>query len=81
LAPPTAQGAWPGVKTHNLDIVDVEPLRAEIMSFVEAVQKGEPSPISGGDGRRALALALRVLERIGEHTAKVQVESVGVSFT
>jgi len=67
LAPPTAQGEWPGVKIHNLDVIDVEPLRAEIMSFVEAVQNGLPSPISGGDGRRALALALRALERIHEH--------------
>src|SRR6266576_2171226 len=77
LAPPTAEGAWPGVKIHNLDVVDVEPLRAEILSFVEAAQNGLPSPISGGDGRRALALALRVLDRIEEHTAKVQVGSVG----
>src|SRR6266446_3994487 len=68
LAPPTADGAWPGVKIHNLDVVDVEPLRAEIMSFVEAAQNGLPSPVSGGDGRRALALALRALERIHEHT-------------
>jgi predicted dehydrogenase len=67
LAPPTAEGSWPGVKIHNLDVTDVEPLRAEIMSFVEAAQNGLPSPVSGGDGRRALALALRALERIQEH--------------
>src|SRR6267143_543002 len=80
LAPPTADGAWPGVKIHNLDVIDVEPLRAEIVSFVEAAQNGLPSPISGGDGRRALALALRVLDRIEEHATKVQVGSVGMSF-
>src|SRR5438309_7365773 len=79
LAPPTADGAWPGVKIHNLDVIDVEPLRAEIVSFVEAAQNGLPSPISGGDGRRALALALRVLERIEEHAMKDQVGSVGMS--
>ena len=67
LAPPTAEGAWPGVKTNNLDVIDVEPLRAEIVSFIEAAQNGLPSPVSGGDGRRALALALRALERIHEH--------------
>src|SRR5256885_9274055 len=27
LAPPTAEGAWPGVKIHNLDVIDVEPLQ------------------------------------------------------
>jgi predicted dehydrogenase len=67
LAPPTAEGSWPGVKIHNLDVIDIEPLRAEIMAFVEVAQNGLPSPISGGDGRRALALALRALERIHEH--------------
>src|SRR5438270_7304762 len=76
LAPPTAEGAWPGVKIHNLDVIEVEPLRAEIMSFVEAAQNGLPSPISGGDGRRALALALRALERIHEKAAKVGVRTV-----
>src|SRR5216683_588550 len=73
LVAPAADGAWPGVQVRNLDIFDVEPLRAEIVSFVEAAQNGLPSPISGGDGRRALALALRVLERIEEHAMKVQV--------
>lgn len=77
LAPPTASGAWPGVQTKSLDIVDVEPLRAEILAFVEAARDGLPAPVSGMEGRNALALALRALERIEEHSAKVQVGSVG----
>jgi len=76
LAPPTASGAWPGVHTKNLDIVDVEPLRSEIVAFIEAARDGLPSPVSGRAGRNALALAVRALERIAEHTAKVQVEPV-----
>ena len=67
LAPPSADGAWPGVHTINLDIVDVEPLRAEILAFVEAVRDKLPAPVSGMDGRNALALALRALERIEKH--------------
>jgi len=77
LAPPTATGAWPGVQTKNLEIVDVEPLRAEILAFVEAIRDRRPAPVSGAEGRNALALALRALERIEEHTAKVQVGVVG----
>lgn len=77
LAPPTASGAWPGVQTKSLDIVDVEPLRAEILAFVAAARDGLPAPVSGMEGRNALALALRALERIEEHSAKVQVGSVG----
>lgn len=77
LAPPSADGAWPGVHTKNLDIVDVEPLRAEILAFVEAARGRLPAQVSGLEGRNALALALRALERIQEHAAKVQVGSIG----
>lgn len=73
LAPPTADGAWPGVHIRNLDVIDIEPLRAEIVAFVEAARDGLPSPVSGLEGRNALALALRALKRIEEHSAKVSV--------
>ena len=77
LAPSGADGAWPGVHVKNLDVVDVEPLRAEILAFVEAVRDGLPAPVSGMEGRNALALALRALERIENHSTKVQVGTVG----
>jgi predicted dehydrogenase len=80
LAPPTASGAWPGVQVKNLDVIDVEPLRAEIVAFIEAACDGLAAPVSGLEGRNALALALRALQRIQEHSAKVQVGSVGKSF-
>jgi len=67
LEPPTATGAWPGVHTKHLDIVDVEPLRAEIVSFLQSAQEGAPPAVSGIEGRNALSLALRTLERIREH--------------
>jgi predicted dehydrogenase len=80
LAPPSADGAWPGVHVKNLDVMDVEPLRAEILAFVEAARDGLPAPVSGLEGRNALALALRALERIEEHATKVEVGSMGKSF-
>ncbi len=76
LAPPTADGAWPGVRVHNLDVIDIEPLRAEIVAFIAAVRDGKPAPVTGIEGRNALALALRALERIQEHTVKVQLNPV-----
>jgi len=79
LAPPSTGGAWPGVHTKNLDIINIEPLRAEILSFLTAAGAGQPSPISGLEGRNALALALRTLQRIEEHAAKVGVGAVGES--
>ncbi len=77
LAPPTANGAWPGVQVKNLDVIDVEPLRSEILAFIEAARDGRASPVSGRDGRNALGLALRALQRIAEHATKVQVSSFG----
>lgn len=64
---PASHGMWPGVQVKNLDIVDVEPLYAEIVAFLEAARDGLPSPVSGKDGRNALSLALRVLEEIRRH--------------
>ena len=72
LAPPTAEGLWPGVHVRNLDVVDVEPLRTEIAEFFAAAQDGLPSPVSGLEGRNALSLALRVLERIHEHGSRTK---------
>ena len=74
LAPPAASGSWPGVHVKHLDIVDVEPLRAELVSFFDSAQNGLPPAVSGSDGRNALSLALRTLERIREHA-----EHLGVS--
>jgi predicted dehydrogenase len=67
LAPPSATGSWPGVQVRNLDIVDVEPLRAEIELFLEAAREGRPAPVTGAEGRQALALAERLLDSIRHH--------------
>jgi predicted dehydrogenase len=67
LSPPTVNGAWPGVHINHLDVIDVEPLQAEIMSFLQAAKDGTAAPVSGRDGKNALSLALRTLERIREH--------------
>jgi predicted dehydrogenase len=67
LAPSSATGSWPGVQVRNLDIVDVEPLRTEIELFLEASRDRTPAPVTGAEGRRALALAERLLARIHEH--------------
>ena len=76
LAPPSADGGWPGVHVKNLDVIDVEPLLAETMAFIEAAQDGKPSPVSGTEGRNALALALRALQRIEEHASHPGVSEI-----
>lgn len=44
-----------------------EPLRRELESFVAAILGRSPVAVSGRDGRRALAVALDIIERIQEH--------------
>src|SRR5687767_6193080 len=74
LAPPRAPGSWPVVHANRLEIVDVEPLRAEIVSFLDAAENRSAVAISGSDGRNALSLALRTLERIKEHSEQLNVK-------
>ena len=73
---PSTQSPWPGVQTQVLEVKDVEPLRAEIESFIEAAGTGAKPIVSGEDGRRALSLALRTLEEIHQHTVKVGADSL-----
>ena len=73
---PSSDGAWPGVRTQILEINNVEPLRAEIESFLTAGANRSRPLVSGDDGKRALALALRALEQIHQHTAKSGMESL-----
>ena len=76
LSPPKQGGIWPGVHINHLDVLDVEPLRAEIVSFLEAARDGLPAAVSGLAGKNALSLALRTLERIREHAAHPGVSEV-----
>jgi predicted dehydrogenase len=56
-----------GISIDRLQIEDIEPLRAEISAFIECVENDTDPPVTGHDGRRALALAVGVLERIAAH--------------
>jgi predicted dehydrogenase len=49
-----------------------EPLRAELESFVAAVRGERPVVVSGEDGRRALAVALEIVERIEQDFPSVR---------
>jgi predicted dehydrogenase len=66
----------PEFESRLLTVEQGEPLRLEIESFLAAVE-GAPVKISGEDGRRALALAVDVTERIREHAAKAGVPFAG----
>jgi predicted dehydrogenase len=62
----------PEIKVSKPPIVQEEPLRAEIRSFLESVRTRKKARVPLEDGRRALAVALEVNARIAEHADKLQ---------
>ena len=60
-----------GISINRLEIDDVEPLRAEITAFLDSIGSDTEPPVTGADGRRALALAVGVLEKIDSHASRV----------
>jgi len=64
-----------GISINRLQVDDVEPLRSEIDAFLSSIEREDVPPVTGQDGRRALKLALRVLEEIDEHVRKLEAGS------
>jgi len=61
-----------GISINRLEINDVEPLRAEITAFLDSIERNVAPPVTGDDGRRALELAVGVLEKIDAHLVGVR---------
>lgn len=55
------------VKVEPLQVDDVEPLRAELQSFLHAVQTGEAPEVTADDGVAAVELAERITATVKEH--------------
>ena len=55
----------PSIQTKAF--IDTDALRSEIISFIEHVRDRTRPVVSGEEGRRALAIALQVIEQIKEH--------------
>ena len=68
---PEASHPLLGISIKRLTIDDVEPLRAEITSFLDSIENNTEPAVTGEDGRRALALAVGVLDKIHSHVSKV----------
>lgn len=69
---PEASHPLLGISINRLEIKDIEPLRAEITAFLDSIANDTPTPVTGEDGRRALALAVGVLERIEAHVGRLE---------
>ncbi|MGE3843013.1 MAG: Gfo/Idh/MocA family protein [Vicinamibacterales bacterium] len=59
-----AQGGAPAITGGRLEVSKQEPLRLELQDFIDAVRTGGRPRVTGEDGRRALALAQTVVDRI-----------------
>lgn len=70
---PDASHPLAGISINRLQIEDVEPLRAEISAFLDSIENNAVPPVTGEDGRRALALAIGVLEKIEKHRERLEV--------
>jgi predicted dehydrogenase len=77
LSPPRNPGDFPDIVAGGLQIEKREPLLAEIESFVNAVRTRSKPEVSGAEGRRALALAIDVLEKIKAHSERA---GIGLKF-
>jgi predicted dehydrogenase len=66
-------GPTPCINFQKLETKPVDPLQAELEAFVESVRTRCPPLVGGREGRRALALAERVMNCIEQHAAKVNV--------
>src|SRR5207247_2638700 len=65
-SPPTAKA--PTIVPNKIELSKIEPLRAEIESFLQTVRSRGKSAVSGEEGKRALELGQQVVERIRDHT-------------
>jgi predicted dehydrogenase len=62
------------IQINKPPVTHAEPLRAELGAFVAAVETRAKPVVSLEDGRRALAVALQILEAIHSHSARIQRE-------
>ncbi len=66
-------GGSPQIGFRKLETKSEEPLRAELAAFTDSVRTRRPPLVGGAEGRRALALAERVMICIEQHAAQVGV--------
>src|SRR5262245_10879490 len=59
-------GPMPSIEGGELEVVGEEPLARELADFVDAVRTKRQPLVTGAEGRRALALAQQIADKIAE---------------
>jgi predicted dehydrogenase len=70
---PSAPSVNPQIQMSKPTIIAEEPLLAEINSFLQSVRDRSRPVVSLEDGRKALELALAILQEIGHHAGRIGV--------
>jgi predicted dehydrogenase len=73
-APGTTPSVNPQIGMVKPPVKGEEPLYAELKSFLNAVRQRAQPVVSLEDGRRALALALEIVEQIEKHGKRIDLE-------
>jgi predicted dehydrogenase len=56
----------PEMVAEEIPVKKIDPLEAEIRSFLRSVKDRKQAWVSGSDGKRALALALQIIQKIDD---------------
>jgi predicted dehydrogenase len=72
----SSPSANPQIGVTKPPVASEEPLHAELKSFLRAVRERSAPEVPLEDGRRALGLALEIVEAIREHGTKVGLNSI-----
>jgi predicted dehydrogenase len=65
-------GGPEGIGFEQLAVVPAEPLKLQFESFLDAVESRKRPKLDGPGARHTLEIALAILDKIKEHTAKVE---------
>ena len=59
-------GPMPAIEGGEIAVANEEPLQRELADFVDAVASRRPPLVTGQDGRRALAVAQAIADKIAQ---------------
>jgi len=71
-----AASAFPSITPYKPKLERQEPLRAELISFMRAVGERSQPEVTLDDGRRALALAMQIVDAIAEHARQARLSEL-----
>jgi predicted dehydrogenase len=69
-AVPLGKEDHPEMVMEDIPVQKIDPLEAEIHSFLQSVRNRRPVRVSGSDGKRALEMALQIIQKMDDLNKK-----------